>query len=126
MVHDFPDEARFLSEDDSRRVIRRLRLDQQHSAGHEDFQMKYFWQSVTDVKTYFGMMMYMGCDGALYAFSLFLPTIMKNLGYTSTRAQLLSVPPYAVAAVVTIAVGFIADRTQMRGKPIFLDNIGLC
>ena len=115
MVHDFPDEARFLSDDDRRRVLRRLKLDQQHSAGHEDFQMKYFWQSVRDVKTYFGMIMYMGCDGALYAFSLFLPTIIKDLGYTSTHAQLLSVPPYAVAAVVTIAVGFIADRTRMRG-----------
>lgn len=58
---------------------------------------------------------YMGCDGALYAFSLFLPTIIQTLGYKNTRAQLLSVPPYAVAAVVTIFVGFIADRTQKRG-----------
>lgn len=38
------------------------------------------------------------------------------MGYKSTRAQLLSVPPYAVAAVVTITVGFIADRTRMRGE----------
>jgi hypothetical protein len=28
---------------------------------------------------------YMGCDGALYAFSLFLPTIINELGYTSPR-----------------------------------------
>jgi MFS family permease len=57
----------------------------------------------------------MGADGALYAFSLFLPTIIKGLGYTSTKANLLSVPPYAVAAVVTVLVGWIADRTQQRG-----------
>lgn len=44
--------------------------------------------------------MYMGVDGSLYAFSLFLPSIINQLGYTATKAQLLSVPPYAVACVM--------------------------
>jgi MFS family permease len=115
VVQDFPDEAKFLSIDDRRRVIRRLKQDKQSSAEHEEFKMAYFWASVTDWKTYTGMIIYMGCDGALYAFSLFVPTIIKNMGYTSTTAQLLSVPPYAVAAVLTITIGFIADRTRQRG-----------
>lgn len=58
----------------------------------------------------------MGCDGALYAFSLFIPTIIQQMGYKNTHAQLLSVPPYAVAAAVTIFIGYIADRTRMRGE----------
>lgn len=37
------------------------------------------------------------------------------MGYKNVHAQLLSVPPYAVAAVVTIFIGFVADRTRMRG-----------
>lgn len=115
VVQDFPDEAKFLSVDDRRRVIRRLKADKQSSAEHEDFKMAYFWASVKDWKTYTGMIIYMGCDGALYAFSLFVPTIIREMGYTSTTAQLLSVPPYAVAAVLTIAVGFTADRTRQRG-----------
>ena len=57
----------------------------------------------------------MGADGALYAFSLFVPSIINELGYTSTRANLLSVPPYALAAILTIAAGWYADRTQRRG-----------
>jgi MFS family permease len=64
------------------------------------------------------MRSYMGCDGALYAFSLFIPTIIQQMGYKNTHAQLLSVPPYAVAAVVTITVGYIADRTGKRGNGI--------
>ncbi|OQU99542.1 hypothetical protein CLAIMM_05157 isoform 2 [Cladophialophora immunda] len=115
MVHDFPDEAKFLSDDDRRRVIRRLKLDKQSSAEHEAFKMQYFWAAAKDWKTWTGAMIYMGCDGALYAFSLFIPTIIQQMGYKSIHAQLLSVPPYAVAAVVTIFVGFIADRTRMRG-----------
>ena len=57
----------------------------------------------------------MGCDAPLYAFSLFLPSIISSLGYTATTAQLLSVPPYAAAAILTISVGYIADRTRQRG-----------
>ncbi|KAI9833490.1 MAG: hypothetical protein M1819_003648 [Sarea resinae] len=115
MVYDFPDEARFLSEEDRLRVIRRLKQDQQSSAEHESFKMAYFWAALKDWKTYLSMVIYMGADCPLYAFSLFIPTIINELGYTSTRAQLLSVPPYAAAAVLTIIVGFIADRTRQRG-----------
>lgn len=77
--------------------------------------MTYFWQSVTDWKTWCFAVIYMGADGALYAFSLFLPTIINALGYSGTTANLLSVPPYACAAVFTIVIGYIADRTQKRG-----------
>lgn len=115
LVHDFPDEAKFLSEEDRLRVLRRLAADQQASAHHEKFNMKFFWESVKDWKTYMFAIIYMGTDGSLYAFSLFLPTIIRQLGYTSTTANLLSVPPYAAAAIMTVAVGWYADRTKRRG-----------
>ena len=124
MVFDFPDEARFLSNADRQRVIRRLKADQQSSAEHEAFKMDYFWASVKDWKTWLYAAIYMGgmlltlhllrvailistvpADAPLYAFSLFLPSIIASLGYKSTRAQLLSVPPYAAAAIMTISIG---------------------
>ncbi|KAJ5427289.1 Major facilitator superfamily domain general substrate transporter [Penicillium sp. CMV-2018d] len=115
-VYDFPDQARFLSDIDRKRVLRRLAMDQQSSAEHEEFKMEYFWSSLKDWKTYTGAVIYMGADGSLYAFSLFVPTIISELvSYSSIRAQLLSVPPYAAAAVLTVTVGFIADRTRQRG-----------
>ncbi|KAL7275393.1 hypothetical protein RUND412_001671 [Rhizina undulata] len=120
IVVDFPDDAKFLSPIDRARVLKRLREDQQASAVHEDFKMKYFWDSLKDWKTYTGSLIYMGVDGALYAFSLFLPSIIKELGYSSTRAQLLSVPPYVVACILTITVGWLSDRYNKRG----LFNIG--
>ncbi|KAG7292781.1 hypothetical protein NEMBOFW57_002824 [Staphylotrichum longicolle] len=117
MVHDFPDEAKFLSDDDRARVIRRLKLDQQSSAEHEEFKMSYLWQALRDWKMWLGMVIYMGCDMPLYAFSLFLPTIISNLGWNTSvvRSQLMSVPPYVAAAVLTVAIGFVADRTRARG-----------
>ena len=115
MVHDFPDDAKFLTPEDRARVMRRLREDNQSSAEHEEFKMTYFWASLKDWKTYAFAIIYMGCDGALYAFSLFLPTIINELGYKSTKANLLSVPPYAAAAVLTVLIGWLADRTRLRG-----------
>lgn len=43
------------------------------------------------------------------------------MGYKSTRAQLLSVAPYAAAAIITILIGYIADRSHQRG----LCNMGV-
>ena len=44
-----------------------------------------------------------------------MPTILGGLGYEGTRAQLLSVPPYAAAAVNVLLIGWIGDRTRKRG-----------
>jgi MFS family permease len=78
-VYDFPDQASFLSDVDRKRVLRRLAADQQSSAEHEEFKMEYFWASLKDWKTYTGAVIYMGADGSLYAFSLFVPTIISEL-----------------------------------------------
>jgi len=117
MVHDFPAEAKFLGPDDRARVLRRLHADKQSSAHHEEFKMAYVWAAVKDWKTWAFALIYMGADMPLYAFSLFTPSIIQQLspGTSATRANLLSVPPYAAAAVVTIAMGFLADKTQKRG-----------
>ncbi|KAI1335911.1 major facilitator superfamily transporter [Xylariaceae sp. FL0016] len=117
MVHDFPADAKFLSEDDRARVIRRLRMDQQSSAEHEEWKMSYLYAGLKDWKMWLGMAIYMGCDMPLYAFSLFLPSIISDAGWsTSTiHTQLLSVPPYAAAAILTVIIGFVADRTKQRG-----------
>jgi len=117
VVHDFPSEATFLTEVDRARVLRRLKLDQQASAQPEDLKLTYLWDALKDWKMWLGMAIYMGCDMPLYAFSLFLPTIITDLGWNTSvvRSQLMSVPPYAAAAVLTVAIGFIADRTRARG-----------
>lgn len=114
MVFDWPDTAKFLNPDERIRVQRRLILDRQGRIA-EDFDKRHIYAALKDWKTYGYMVIYMGCLTPLYAFSLFLPTILGGMGYEGTQAQLLSVPPYAVAAALTVAVGFIGDRTQWRG-----------
>ena len=73
VVQDFPDDAKFLSEPDRIRVIRRLKADQQSSAEHEEFKMTYFWASVKDWKTWLSALIYMGADCKLTSLLFLLP-----------------------------------------------------
>lgn len=51
----------------------------------------------------------------IYSFSLFLPTIIKGMGYTALKANLLTVPPNACAVVTVLLTGYFSDRVGQRG-----------
>lgn len=51
----------------------------------------------------------------IYSYSLFLPTIIKNLGYTSIHAQLLTVPPNICGFLTVLLTGYFSDKLRMRG-----------
>lgn len=53
---------------------------------------------------------YFGISVPFSSLSLFTPTITAGLGYENLQAQLMTVPPYAVAYVVTLAVSWSADH----------------
>ncbi|KAJ0420970.1 major facilitator superfamily domain-containing protein [Aspergillus carlsbadensis] len=56
------------------------------------------------------------CSGTcLFGLAYFSPSIVQAMGYGNTRTQLMTVPPYAVAFVVTMATAYIADRYRQRG-----------
>lgn len=114
LCQDFPEDAKFLSPEERKFIVQRLQADQKFSAAGEAFKWDSLFKAVVDWKTWVGMMIYAGVDGPLYAFSVFTPSIISQLGYTATRANLLSVPIYAFACIVTVAVGFFADRKGNR------------
>ncbi|PPQ63105.1 hypothetical protein CVT24_005816 [Panaeolus cyanescens] len=111
IIQDFPDTAKFLTEEERTVVIRRLQSDDQFSAAGENFKMKYIIKSFLDWKTWLCMLVYMGSDMPLYAFSLFLPSIISQ----ATPANLLTVPVYVAACIATCGVGFYADKWGRRG-----------
>ncbi|KAI0760249.1 MFS general substrate transporter [Fomes fomentarius] len=61
-----------------------------------------------------GVMFFAG-NSAAASIAAFLPTIIATFGFTNALTQLLTVPPYAVAAVVLFMVCYAADRMQSRG-----------
>ncbi|KAH7385556.1 major facilitator superfamily domain-containing protein [Phaeosphaeria sp. MPI-PUGE-AT-0046c] len=115
-IHDYPATARFLTAGERKEVERRLEADHGHLSN--DFDMKYVWQAIKDWKIYIFMLICMAGFCPIYSFALFLPTIIKNMGYTANDAQLMSVPPYVCACFFTIGASWYADRVKKRG--IFL------
>lgn len=70
-------------------------------------------------------LMYFSCNVSFSSLPVFLPTILKDMGFTSINAQGLTAPPYFASFLVTIATTWLADRLQQRGLMItFLSLIG--
>jgi len=68
-----------------------------------------------DWRIYAAGVVYFAANAALASISAFLPTIIATLGYSNALAQLLTVPPYAVAAVFLCLTSYCSDRLQNRG-----------
>ena len=51
----------------------------------------------------------------LYTLSLFLPTIIADLGFSAASAQLLTIPPYVVATTLTVAIAWTSEKVSRRG-----------
>ncbi|KAI0162545.1 major facilitator superfamily transporter [Pestalotiopsis sp. NC0098] len=114
VMQDYPDTAKFLTPTEKEEVIRRLEEDR--SALANEFDMKYFYDAVKDWKIWVHMFITIGVYTPLYSFSLFLPTIIKSLGFTNDKtSQLMTVPPYVAACICCIAAGWLADKHGQRG-----------
>lgn len=58
--------------------------------------------------------MYLGVINTAYSIVFFTPTILKQLGWTAIRAQVYSIPIYAVSLVVTLIAAICTDRLRHR------------
>ncbi|CAL3973203.1 hypothetical protein PZA11_005501 [Diplocarpon coronariae] len=112
-IHDYPDTAKFLTEEERTEVARRLKADRSSLA--DEFNLKFAKDAFKDWKIYVHMFITIGIYTPLYSISLFLPTIVKNMGYSNEESQLMTVPPYVVACIFTIGTGYYADKLKQRG-----------
>ncbi|KAL4072803.1 major facilitator superfamily domain-containing protein [Scleroderma yunnanense] len=110
IIVNFPEDATFLTEAERTVAIRRLQNDDRLSAAKEGLRCKDIKKSVTEWKTYLASL-----DMPAYALALFVPSIVYELGYTATPANLMAVPVSAAACMCTCAVGFLSDRYGHRG-----------
>ncbi|KAL5362166.1 MFS general substrate transporter [Aspergillus floccosus] len=124
VIQDYPDTAKFLTEEERSWVLHRLRT--QYSDGqtvyseNERFKWKYVRDALTDWQVYLAIIVWYGIVCPMYGVSYFRPTIIKDLGYTSSVAQLLTVPIYITAAIVAVLSAAISDRIGQRSPLLFL------
>ncbi|OAA59041.1 Major facilitator superfamily domain, general substrate transporter [Niveomyces insectorum RCEF 264] len=78
------------------------------------FKIHYLKQALTDWQVLTAMFMNMGLLIPIYSVNLFLPTIINELGYTSTEAQLLTIPIYFLATVTSMIIAYVSDKYYQR------------
>lgn len=112
-IHNYPDTSKFISEDERKFIHQRLAADS--DATHDE---RFTWGAVLEALKDSNCWLYgLGFHTMslpLYTLSLFLPTIISNLGYTAATAQLLTVPPYAFAFITTATIAVLSERVGQR------------
>ncbi|GAA5979142.1 hypothetical protein JCM10908_002818 [Rhodotorula pacifica] len=116
-VPGYPKDANFLNEREKAILIARLRKGSD-SADNEPFNWAGVWDAFKDPWVIGYGMLFHFYAFTLYSLSLFLPTIIAQLGYASWRAQLLTVPVYAVAFACILFSAWASHRLRQRGSVI--------
>lgn len=113
-IPDFPEEVKWLTQEEKDFVKARLYEDVGHSKRHEPLTVKSVLTVFKDWKIIVGGLMYFGLIVPAYGYAYFAPTIIQSLGYGAIRTQLLSVPPWACAFALAMLTATFSDWLRMR------------
>lgn len=112
-IRNYPATATFLTSKEREAVTARL-ASSNDATRNEAFTWGNVRQALSDPKVWLYGLGFHTMSLPLYTLSLFLPTIIKQLGYTAAQAQLLTVPPYAVAFILTLSVAVASQKLKLR------------
>ncbi|KEZ45652.1 hypothetical protein SAPIO_CDS2017 [Scedosporium apiospermum] len=103
-----PDEARFLNllHDATRG---RMEMEKKKADNR-----KTLVKVVKDWQLYVHALIFNGVGIPLYGVKFTMPQIVKNMGFASTKAQLMTAPPYAVAALASLLCAWFSDKYRWR------------
>lgn len=110
---DSPESAKFLDDDERTQAVERLQIVDRTA------RSRLAWRQVlnglSDYKNYIHMLIHFCCNYSFAGLSNFLPTIIRDMGYTSVNAQGLTAPPYFASFLCCIGVAILSDRLGNRG-----------
>ncbi|KAE8136454.1 major facilitator superfamily domain-containing protein [Aspergillus pseudotamarii] len=109
----YPEKVGWLT--DEEKEAQALRLEANGSSGEDKLNWKDAKETLLSARLYIHYLTYLSISAGVASLSLFAPTIIAGLGYTDIQAQLFTVPPYAVAYVVTLGLAWLSDRLKCRG-----------
>nr|OQO29949.1 hypothetical protein B0A51_02945 [Rachicladosporium sp. CCFEE 5018] len=105
-----PDEIRYLEV----RQIAAGRFKPKGHAKESRFDWKVFLSVLADWKIYLLILAFWSNVTPNYGLEYTMPQIIKNMGYTSANAQLLTIPCYTVGAIAADGFSAISDRMKWR------------
>ncbi|KAM5543421.1 hypothetical protein V8D89_002672 [Ganoderma adspersum] len=116
-MYDYPENATFLTDAERSWLLETIKQDS--AAGSKKFKREFIVQAIRDPKAYLYVSIFLLSAIPAVSFTTFLPTIIDGMGFSSTRAQILTIPPNATACILTLCVSYLSDKKHIRG-PIIL------
>jgi cyanate permease len=120
-IYGYPATAKFLTPREREYVIARLKGDSD-AARDEKFAWGDVIKALKDPKVWLYGLCFHTVNLPIATLGIFLPTIINELGYTAAQAQLLSIPPFVAAFILTMTMAVFAERTKMRAPFIIASS----
>ncbi|KAJ4137878.1 hypothetical protein NW754_001523 [Fusarium falciforme] len=106
-------DAWFLSQD-QKQLMQERRLRDVAYTGSDEFSWSYVWMAFTDVMVWVAALSLFCAGIPLFGFGLFLPTIIRGLGFESIKVNYLTIPVYVVGCIILGTATFVSDRLRKR------------
>lgn len=116
-IYNYPATAKFLTPKEKEYIEARLK-DDNDATRNEVFSWDGVFQAFKDPKVWLFALCFHAIGLPGYTITLFLPTIITDMGYTATQAQLLSTTPYFIAFIVTMKVALLVEKQKRRAPYI--------
>lgn len=117
-----PTTSKFLNEREKFIAEQRL-LREQREKPQEKVEFRHVKRAFLCIHNYTCALGFFLINITVQGLSVFMPAILADLGWESTKAQLLTVPPYVAACLIAIVIAYISDKTRHRG--IYLASFSL-
>lgn len=124
LIVDFPDKNKFLSAAETKIVIDRINRDR-GDAEPDALTASKFFKHCADFRLWLFGFIFCCSTMPVYAFSYFLPVILKAGGFTTELSLSLSAPPYVAAGIYTFGIAYLSDRLRKRALFITI-NATVC
>ncbi|KIJ14068.1 hypothetical protein PAXINDRAFT_13185 [Paxillus involutus ATCC 200175] len=115
---DYPSTAKFLTAEERSFVIEERRRDE--AQDEERTMSQQVWAAFTDWQVWALSVLQISITVPVYGITYFLPTIIKDFGYSTSLSQLLTVPPYLIATVTMLVCAHFSDKVKLRSPFIFV------
>ncbi|RYO82659.1 hypothetical protein DL764_009577 [Monosporascus ibericus] len=110
----FPEQAKWLNEEERAYVKARLQADTGRNAAERKVSFRDFLTVMKDHRVWLGGFMYFGLIVPAYGYAYFAPTIISTYGYNPIQTQLHSVPPWAASFGFSLLIAALSDATKLR------------
>ncbi|KAF2817374.1 MFS general substrate transporter [Mytilinidion resinicola] len=116
IVPNFPERAKFLTSDERARLHERLVADK--GAEKLDIKNVPWLKIIFDYKIWIPTVFFFCADMTAASMSSFIPTILVELGWKTSRAQVMTIPIWVSCIVVQVGIAWVAGRTRTRSPYI--------